>query len=120
MWPEALSRRSSGARYLLAGENRTYAEFFRLLAARTGCRPLLIPIPDWLLLAVGAVGDLLAWAGVKSEISRANMRILCIGNYYSNTKSRRGLHLRYRPLSEAVDEAVGWFRLRGMLQTERR
>lgn len=77
----------------------------------------MIPIPDWLLLAVG---DLLAWAGVKSEISRANMRILCVGNYYSNTKSRRGLHLRYRPLSEAVDEAVGWFRLRGMLQTERR
>lgn len=115
----ALKRGRNGERYLLSGENRTYAEFYRLLAARTGRRQRLVRIPARVLLAAGAVGDLLARLGVRSEISRTNMRILCIGNYYSNAKSVRELGMRYRPLSEAVDEAVGWFRSRGMLPKDR-
>lgn len=39
----------------------------------------------------------------------------CIGNYYTNAKSIRELELHYRPLAEAIDEAVAWFRLHGML-----
>lgn len=74
-----LKRGHNGERYLLSGENRTYAEFYRLLAARTGCRQHLVRIPVRVLLAAGAVGDLLARLGVRSEISRTNMRILCIG-----------------------------------------
>ena len=111
----ALKRGRNGERYLFSGENLTYAEFYRLLATRTGRRQRLVRIPAWVLLAVGAVGDLLAKLGIRSEISRTNMRILCIGNYYMNAKSVRELDVRYRPLSEAVDEAVGWFRSRGML-----
>ena len=110
-----LKRGHNGERYLLSGENRTYAEFYRLLAARTGCRQHLVRIPVRVLLAAGAVGDLLARLGVRSEISRTNMRILCIGNYYTNAKSVRELGVLYRPLSEAVNEAVEWFRSRGML-----
>lgn len=111
----ALKRGRNGERYLLSGENLTYAEFYHLLAARTNRRQLLVRIPAWVLLVSGAIGDLLAKLGVRSEISRTNMRILCIGNYYTNAKSVWELDVRYRPLSEAVDEAVGWFRSRGML-----
>lgn len=111
----ALKRGRNGERYLLSGENLTYAEFYRLLAARTGRRQRLVRIPAWALLAIGTVGDLLAKMGIRNEISRTNMRILCVGNYYSNAKSIRELGLRYRPLSEAVDEAVDWFIRHGLL-----
>lgn len=111
----ALTHRRGGEAYLLAGENLSYAEFYRLLAARAHCHQRLIQIPAWLLLAIGAIGDWLAKTGLKSEISRANMRILCVGNYYTNAKSVRELCLCYRPLAEAIDEAVNWFVRRGML-----
>ena len=111
----ALKHGRNGERYLLSGENLTYAEFYRLLAARTDRRQRLVRIPAWALLVSGAIGDLLARLGIRSEISRTNMRILCIGNYYTNAKSVRELGVRYRPLSEAVDEAVEWFCLRGIL-----
>ena len=111
----ALARGNSGERYLLAGENYSYAEFYRLLAERTGHCQHLIHIPAWSLRIIGAIGDLLGKAGLRSEVSRTNMRILCIGNYYTNAKSIRELELHYRPLAEAIDEAVAWFRLHGML-----
>ena len=115
----ALTEGHNGEQYLLAGENLTYAEFYRLLATRTHCRQRLVQIPAWLLLAIGTIGDWLSKTGLKSEITRANMRILCVGNYYSNAKSVRELHLCYRPLAEAIDEAVNWFLQYGMLPKNR-
>ena len=115
----ALTEGHNGEQYLLAGENLTYSEFYRLLATRTHCRQRLVQIPAWLLLAIGTIGDWLSKTGLKSEITRANMRLLCVGNYYSNAKSVRELHLRYRPLAEAIDEAVNWFLRHGMLSKTR-
>ena len=111
----ALTHGRDGERYLLSGENLSYKEFYRSLAEQGGYRQRLVRVPSCVLTCAGAVGDLLAKIGVRSEISSVNMRILCVGNYYQNEKSTRELGLHYRPVAEAVSEAVEWFGQRGML-----
>lgn len=101
--------------YLLANENLSYRDFFRMVAARSSRRTRMVRLPRWLLLTVGALGDCAAWLGFRSEISTANMRILCVKNYYSNAKSINELGMSYVPVGQAVDDAVGWFRFRKLL-----
>lgn len=111
----ALTKGKDGEKYLLAGENLTYEEFYRLLSSRAKYRQHIVRIPSFILSCAGGIGNLLAKLGVNTEISGTNMRILRIGNYYRSEKSVRELHIHYRPVSEAVDEAVEWFRQSDML-----
>jgi hypothetical protein len=38
-----------------------------------------------------------------------------VHNYYSNEKARQQLGLTFRPAKQAIEEAVEWFRSKGML-----
>lgn len=111
----ALKSGKNGEAYLLAGENLSYREFFKLLAQQTNQRPLLICLPKPLLIGFGYIGDLLRTLGVKTALSSINMKILCVHNYYTNTKARRDLKVDFRPVARAVDDAVDWFKKQGML-----
>ena len=106
----ALQRGRSGECSLLANENISYRDFFGAVGALSGRRPVLVPLPAWLLAAVGWIGDLLQRIGIDTEISSVNMRILCVKNYYTNAKSVTELGMTYRPVTQAVADAVGWFR----------
>ena len=107
----ALSHGKDGESHLLSVENMTYREFYRLLSDRCGYKQHIFDIPKWILRIAGAVGDMAARIRIRirNEVSGANMRILRIGNYYSNEKSIRELGISYRPVSEAIDEAASWF-----------
>lgn len=111
----ALKTGNNGEAYLLAGENLSYREFFRLLAQQTNQRPLLISIPKSLLIGLGHLGDLLRSAGIKTALSTTNMRILCVHNYYTNSKARRHLDISFRPVAQAIDDAIDWFKKQKML-----
>ena len=102
----AMEKGRCGEAYLLAGENLSYREFYGMVSRLGGREALLVRIPPFLLLAAGAVGSLLEHMGLESEINMTNMRILCLGNYYTGEKSRRELGLEYRPVEQAVREAV--------------
>lgn len=112
---QALENGKNGEAYLLAGENLSYRAFFKLLAQQTNQRPLLICLPRPLLAVVGYMGNLLRALGLKTAISSINMKILCIHNYYTNTKARRELKIDFRPVSRAIDDAVDWFKKQKML-----
>jgi dihydroflavonol-4-reductase len=43
---------------------------------------------------------------VKSCISSFNMKILCVGNFYSNRKSRTELGMKYTPIDSAISDAI--------------
>lgn len=111
----ALKEGRNGEAYLLAGENLSYREFFKLLAQQTNQHPLLIGIPKPLLIGVGYVGDLLRRIGIKTALSSTNMKILCIHNYYTNRKAQRDLGLGFRPITRAIDDAVDWFKKQKMI-----
>ncbi|WP_353183753.1 NAD-dependent epimerase/dehydratase family protein [Parapedobacter lycopersici] len=112
---EALTAGKSGEAYLLAGENLSYRQFFSLLAQQTNQRTLLVCLPKLLLIGIGYIGDLLRTIGIKTALSSTNMKILCVHNYYTNRKAREELHISFRPVAQAIDDAVDWFKKQKML-----
>lgn len=112
----AMDKGHNGECYLLSNENISYKDFFRSLAEKSGKNTVLIPVPKWILLAAGTLGDIAGHLGLKTEATRNNMEILCVHNYYSNAKSVRELGMTYRPVSQAMDDSIAWFRMRGLIR----
>ncbi|SDL13137.1 NAD-dependent epimerase/dehydratase family protein [Siphonobacter aquaeclarae] len=111
----ALVRGKSGESYLLAGENRSYREFFGQMSQYMPRRPKLITLPAAVLLAAGLVGSILRRCGIRTALSLTNTRILCVSNYYSGAKATRELGVPFQPVSGAIAEAVNWFRQTGRI-----
>jgi dihydroflavonol-4-reductase len=109
----AISIGTPGESFLLAGENLSYLEFLRIV--RAGRKTIHILIPDWLLISLGAFGSLLRKLGIHSELSVSNAKILSSDDYYTGAKAVRELNMPQTPISNAVSEAIGWFKEHGML-----
>ncbi|WP_256004920.1 NAD-dependent epimerase/dehydratase family protein [Pedobacter deserti] len=100
-----------GECYLMAGHNLTYREFFRLLNATSGQRPVLIAIPKFILMSLGVAGSLIGkLTGRRLKLDYSAAYMLCLYNYYSGKKSERVLNLSYTPVEDAVKRALDWFR----------
>ena len=99
-----------GERYLVTNENLTYHQFFKKLHSITHQKPLMLKIPHWFLLMAGLVGSLSQFFGIKSNLNRANMRILGICNFYSNNKSITELGIVYKPIEEGIIDALHYFK----------
>lgn len=71
----------------------------------------MFKIPEWMLKAIGRFGSLIEnKLNIPNEFNAANMEMLRIGNYYGSGRAAKELGFSCRPVSEAVDEAIGWFR----------
>lgn len=103
----AIEKGKTGDCYLLAGQNLSYGEFFRLLKKISGKRQLLIPIPKFLLKFAGMIGSL---PGISGKLNYSTAYMLCLDNYYSGKKSERELQLHYTPVETAVSGAFTWFK----------
>lgn len=112
---DALEKGKNKEAYLLAGENLTYREFFHKLRLQTGQQAVLIRIPPPLLQFAGHVGNLLRFLGIRTALSSVNMNILCVNNYYANTKARAELGTSFQPIETGIDAAITWFKDRKML-----
>lgn len=101
----------TGECYLMAGENLSYREFFKLLRKVSGQRPVMLQIPGFLLKMFGIMGTLLTMiTGRATKLNYSSAYMLCLYNYYSGKKSERELGISYRPAEKAVEDALRWFR----------
>ena len=114
----ALNKGKNGEVYLLANENLSYREFFRKLSDIRGRSSIYIRIPGALLSFIGIFGSLLQIFGIKTEITFTNMRILCIGNYYSGKKAETELGLNYQSTDKSIKDAIEWFRSNNMIRPD--
>lgn len=92
--------------YLLSGENLSYKEFFKRIKDIEQHRALFIPIPNILMRFVGKVGDILSALGIHTEITSTNMKILCIGNYYSFDKAKKRWGYSPQSIDTAICDAI--------------
>lgn len=83
----AMERGRNGENYLICGKNYSYKELFERVAASLGLKRLFVEIPPFMLELFGCVGDLLRRLGVDTEMSRVNMDILAINNFYFSRKA---------------------------------
>jgi dihydroflavonol-4-reductase len=58
----------------------------------------------------------LRFCKIKTGVSSVNMRILCVNNFYSNSKSVTTLDMEYQPVDDAIRDAISYFAKKGSLK----
>lgn len=108
---KAIEMGRAGDCYLLAGENMSYKDFFKLLNKVSGQQPAMLPIPGVILKTIGIFGTLLGvFSKTPVKLNYSSAYMLCLYNYYSGSKSERELQLCYTPVEKALSSALCWFR----------
>jgi dihydroflavonol-4-reductase len=107
----AMARGRAGERYILGHVNLTYRELFARALAVLGRRPVLLPAPAPLVLAVGhameRVGRL---TGREPPLPLELARLAFKDHYYSSEKAVRELGLPQTPIEQALRDAFAWYR----------
>ncbi len=108
---DALEKGRAGERYLLAGENVSMNDFFRLLAEASGLPAPRLHIP---YAAAGALGWMLyAWAeltGMEPLLTHEVVGVFREHWSYTSAKAQRDLGYRTTPLRDGLRRTLDWLR----------
>ncbi|MBM3598801.1 MAG: NAD-dependent epimerase/dehydratase family protein [Alphaproteobacteria bacterium] len=111
----AFERGRVGRRYILGGDNTALADMLREIAAIVGRRPPLMALPRTALYPVAAIAE--AWArmtGREPLLTIDGLRMSRKKMYFSSARAEQELGYRHRPARAALEDAIAWFRARGM------
>lgn len=112
----ALTQGKIGNSYLLAGENLSYREFFSKVKKLYNPQSQLIRLPHVFLSFMGNFTGLFQWAlPFPVTFSKTNLRLLCLGNYFSGSKAREQLLMKPTNTDEAIQKAWGWYKEMGYI-----
>ncbi|HET6306341.1 MAG TPA: hopanoid-associated sugar epimerase [Rhodopila sp.] len=112
----ALEKGRVGERYVLGGENMLLKDILALVAEVAHRRPPAVRLPGRLLWPVALVMETLAnMTGIEPMMTRDHLKMARKKMFFSSAKAAAELGYRPRPVREAVEDAVAWFRLNGML-----
>jgi dihydroflavonol-4-reductase len=112
----AYERGKSGERYILGGQDMTLREILSVIAALVGRKPPAIRLPYAAILPLAYVAE--AFARVSGRSGRLTLEGLRMSRkrmYFSSAKAARELGYNSRPPLAAFEDAVRWFRERGLL-----
>lgn len=106
----------NGERYILSGENLTIHELFKRIAKFAGVEPPSIHLPNFLVHAIGKIGDGLEAIGRKGPINSENAWTSTLYHWFDHTKAAHELGFRPRAADEALRESVDWMKENGILK----
>jgi dihydroflavonol-4-reductase len=108
----ALERGEIGERYILGGEDFLLGDLFALVARVAGRKPPRIKLPLAPLFPVALACEALARGfGVEPVVTRETLAMARKKMFFSSAKARARLGYAPRPAVQAIEDAVGWFRL---------
>jgi len=107
-----------GERYLLSHENLRLRELLALLETISGRSMPRHRVPYWVAWGSSAAGELLARYVTRRPPAAplTGVRLARSATCFDNTRARQELGLRFRPLTESLEDAVTWYRGRGLLE----
>lgn len=107
----ALTMGRSGEAYILGGENITYINAVKRIAAALGQTKLpKFVAPDFVLKIIGWMGTLgAAITGKPPKLTINLAQIACDGHYFSPKKAIEELKMPQTPIEVGVKEAQAWF-----------
>ena len=112
----ALERGRIGERYILGGENLSLRDLLALVATVAGRKPPRIALPIGPLIPLAAVMELLArLTGIEPIATRDHLKMARKRMYFTSAKAIAELGYQPRPVRQAVEDAVAWFRANGMV-----
>ena len=106
-----------GERYVLGGDNLALRDILSEVARLCRRAPPRVRLPHALVLPIAHIAE--AWARVTGSgepfVTVDGARMAKKRMFYSSAKAERRLGYRARPSSEALRDAIGWFRAAGYL-----
>jgi dihydroflavonol-4-reductase len=112
----ALEQGRIGERYVLGGENMLLKDILNLVAQVAGSRPPLLRVPEAAVWPAAFVMEGIArLTGNPPMMTRNHLKMARKKMFFSSAKAMAELGYRPRPVREAVEDAVAWFRANGML-----
>jgi Nucleoside-diphosphate-sugar epimerases len=113
----AWQKGTRGSRYILGHENLSYNEIMTRIARVAGVDAPRRAIPRWIAAAAGRAGDFVqSVTGREAILNSVTVRQSSRrGNRFSSEKARRELGYTTGSLDAAIEDAIEWFRGRGML-----
>ena len=112
----AMEKGRVGERYVLGGDNMKLKDILTLVAGVAHRRPPSIRLPEAALWPVALVMEKLAdVTGIEPMMTRDHLKMARKKMFFSSAKAIAELGYRPRPVRIAVEDAVAWFRLNGML-----
>jgi dihydroflavonol-4-reductase len=112
----ALRHGRIGERYILGGENVRFARMLADIAALAGRRPARLRIPWFAALPVAWAAETVSRVTGREPLATLEgVRHARDRMFFSTAKAERELGVRARPYTEALADAVEWFRNAGYL-----
>lgn len=112
----AFQRGRAGERYILGGEDMTLKTILAQIAGLVGCKPPRIRLPYAAVLPVAYVAEAFAKvSGRSGRVTLEGVRMSRKHMFFSSAKAVSELGYRWRPPLEAFEDALRWFRERGLL-----
>lgn len=113
----ALERGRIGERYVLGGDNMLLKDILALVAHVVGRKPPTIELPEALVWpAAWFMEGLARLTGIPPMMTRDHIKMARHKMFYSSAKAMNELGYNPRPVRQAVEDAVAWFRANGMLK----
>jgi dihydroflavonol-4-reductase len=112
----AFERGKAGERYILGGEDMTLQAILAQIAQLAHRKPPRIRLPYAAVLPVAYLAEGFARiTGRSGRVTLEGVRMSRKRMFFSSEKARRELGYRWRPPLAAFEDAMRWFRERGVL-----
>ncbi|MGE4047370.1 MAG: hopanoid-associated sugar epimerase [Acetobacteraceae bacterium] len=112
----ALERGRIGERYVLGGENMLLKDVLGLVASVAERRPPRIRLPEGVVWPAAFLMEHFArLTHIPPLMTRDHLKMARKKMFYSSGKAKAELGYSPRPVRQAVEDAVAWFRAHGML-----
>jgi dihydroflavonol-4-reductase len=112
----AFERGKTGERYILGGEDMTLRTILEQIAKLVGREPPRIRLPYAAVLPIAYVAEAFAKvSGRSGRVTVEGVRMSRKRMFFSSARAATELGYRWRPPLEAFEDALRWFRERGLL-----
>ncbi len=113
----ALQRGRAGERYILGGEDMELGRMLAEIADLVGRRPPTVKLPRRALFPLAYGAEAVARVtGREPFITVDGLKMAKYRMFFSSAKAKRELGYAARPATQAIADALSWFRDHGMLR----
>jgi dihydroflavonol-4-reductase len=113
----ALDKGRIGERYILGGQDVLLGDMLREIAHQTGRSPPKVRLPRRAIFPIAYVAEAMAYFTNRGPfVTTTGLRLAKDRMFFTSLKAERELGYTARPYSEAIAEAIVWFRTHGYLE----
>jgi dihydroflavonol-4-reductase len=109
----AMDQGRTGRRYILAGENATYLQAWRVFAEVSGARRPILAVGPVILHIAGWIGDIWGLFGPEPDVNTGSVTMAMLPSCFSSERAKTELGYQSRPMHESALDAWNWFQEHG-------